>query len=48
MQYRAYLKLLNLFVCFGIEQKEAVVIESVLNLKGLLTEINRGFKAGLL
>ena len=48
MQYRVYLKLLNLFVCFRIEKKEAVAIESVFNLKGLLTETNRGFESGIL
>ena len=48
MQYRVYFKLFELFVCFGIEKKEADTIESVFNLKGLLTEINRDFKSGLL
>ena len=43
-----YLRLLTLFACFGIEKREAVAIDSVFNLKGLLTETNRDFKSGLL
>ena len=48
VEYRVDLKLFEVFVCFGIEKKEADAVGSVFNLKGLLTETNCDFKSGLL
>ena len=41
------MKLFNVLVLLRVEKKEADAIESVFNLKGLLTESEFWFKSGL-